>query len=347
MRAPLDYAIVAALGVGNFVLSFVGYWWPPDKVFDEIYFARAGEEYLQNLRIYENTHPPLSKLLITLSMMLFGGMPKGHGLGGWTGLNALIGHMANGDNSYGWRFLDVVFGALVVMLLYVFAKRITGSTVFATIAALLLTFDGMHFVQSRIATPEGFVVFFATLAVYAFYRFWISSQVGERAARRRSGVGICRGRRRRRWSPASPSRFARARRIGVRRRDDDGRRRSTSPAGSICIVRYVVFPRIFGDGRRELTFAEGSYALRGRMATRRVRCRRRRRSTPAERSSAARVSQSQGRRARLRRRSADDRVPARRERALRDARRATRSTPRMRFAIRRRRREGRARRSSG
>ena len=113
-------------------------------------------------------------------MMLFGGMPHGHGLGGWTGLNAVVGHMANGDNSYGWRFLDVVFGALAVMLLYVFAKRITGSTVFAAIAALLLTADGMHFVQSRIATPEGFVIFFATLATYAFYRFWVSSQVGDR-----------------------------------------------------------------------------------------------------------------------------------------------------------------------
>ncbi|MBV8197186.1 MAG: hypothetical protein JO263_03550, partial [Candidatus Eremiobacteraeota bacterium] len=72
LRWPLDYAIMAALGVANFVLSFVGYWWPPDKVFDEIYFARAGEEYLQNLRIYENTHPPFSKLLITLSIVLFG-----------------------------------------------------------------------------------------------------------------------------------------------------------------------------------------------------------------------------------------------------------------------------------
>ena len=164
MRAPLDYVIMGVLGLGNFVVSFVGYWWPPDKVFDEIYFARAGEEYLQNFRIYENTHPPLSKLLITVSIMLFGGMPHGHGLGGWTFLNGIVGHMHNGDNSYGWRFLDVVFGALVVMLLYVFAKRVTGSTLFATVTALLLSFDGMHFVQSRIATPEGFVVFFATLA---------------------------------------------------------------------------------------------------------------------------------------------------------------------------------------
>ena len=144
MRMPLDYAIMVVLGIGNFVLSFIGYWRPNGSscwaeaglarcgIFDETYFARAGEEYLQNLRIYENTHPPLSKLLITFSMMLFGGMPKGHGLGGWTFLNGIIGHVSNGDNPYGWRFLDLVFGALVVMLLYVFAKHVTGSTLFAT-----------------------------------------------------------------------------------------------------------------------------------------------------------------------------------------------------------------------
>jgi Gpi18-like mannosyltransferase len=261
MRVPIDYAIAAALGIGNFVLSFIGYWWPPDKVFDEIYFARAGEEYLQNLRIYENTHPPLSKLLITLSIALFGGMPKGHGLGGWTGLNAIVGHLANGDNSYGWRFLDVVFGALVVVLLYAFAKRVTGSTVFATIAGLLLTFDGMHFVQSRIATPEGFVVFFATLAVYAFYRFWVSSQVGERAhvpvpnwgipvaALAALGAGVAAGL------------------AGKALLKLDGHTTIVVTLYLACgfylIVRYLVLPRLCGDGRRELTYAEGSHALRG------------------------------------------------------------------------------------
>jgi dolichyl-phosphate-mannose--protein O-mannosyl transferase/Gpi18-like mannosyltransferase len=265
MRAPLDYAIAAALGIGNFVLSFVGYWWPPDKVFDEIYFARAGEEYLQNMRIYENTHPPLSKLLITFSMMLFGGMPAGHGLGGWTGLNAIVGHMSNGDNSYGWRFLDVVFGALVVMLLYVFAKRVTGSTLFATAAALLLSFDGMHFVQSRIATPEGFVVFFATLAVYAFYRFWVSSQVGERdhvvvpawtfgaAAAATLGVGIAVGQACRVfWG------FDAAATVVV-----------TLYVACLAylLVRYLALPRFSSDDRRQLTYAEGSYALRGSEGT--------------------------------------------------------------------------------
>ena len=265
MRVPLDYAIMAVLGVGNFILSFVGYWWPPEKVFDEIYFARAGEEYLQNLRIYENTHPPLSKLLITFSMMLFGGMPKGHGLGGWTFLNAIVGHMANGDNSYGWRFLDVVFGALVVMLLYVFAKRVTGSTLFATIAALLLTFDGMHFVQSRIATPEGFVVFFATLAVYAFYRFWISSQVGERAYVTVPNWA---------FAAAVAASLAVGAAIGQACRllwGFDAAATTIVTLYFAClsylIGRYVVFTRQFGDGRRELTYADGSYALRGRNTT--------------------------------------------------------------------------------
>ncbi|HTU81516.1 MAG TPA: phospholipid carrier-dependent glycosyltransferase, partial [Candidatus Acidoferrales bacterium] len=265
MRAPIDYVVMGALGVGNFLLSFVGYWWPPDKVFDEIYFARAGEEYLQNMRIYENTHPPLTKLLVTLSMMLFGGMPHGHGLGGWTFLNGIVGHMPNGDNSYGWRFLDVVFGALVVMLLYVFAKRITGSTLFAAIAALLLSFDGMHFVQSRIATPEGFVIFFATLAVYAFYRFWIVSQVGERAHvdvpewAYFAGGGAS-------LAVGAILAFAGRRFLGF---DTASTVIVTlyAASGVYLMVRYVLFARFFGDGMRELTYAEGSRALQNSETT--------------------------------------------------------------------------------
>ena len=165
----VDYVAAGLIGASSFALSFAGYWSPRGNmcwtvgtlsrcgIFDELYFARAGEEYLQNLRIYENTHPPLSKLLVTLSMMLFGGMPAG-------------------DNPYGWRFLDVAFGAAAVVVLYALVKRVTGSTVFASIAAVALSLDGMHFVQSRVATPEGFVVFFATFATYALYRFLMEAR---------------------------------------------------------------------------------------------------------------------------------------------------------------------------
>lgn len=259
-KAPLDYVVMGALGLFSFVLSFVGYWNPPEKIFDEIYFARAAEEYLQNLRIYESTHPPLSKLLVTLSVMLFGGMPHGHGLGGWTGLNAIVGHLPNGDNAFGWRFLDVVFGALVVMLLFAFAKRVTGSTVFGAIAALFLTFDGMHFVQSRIATPEGLVIFFALFAAYAFYRFWIASQVEERphvtvpawgfaaavGASVLGGIAVVAV-----WKAMWPPLEALSMTIVA----------LYVALGLYLLFRYVLFVTFFGDGRRELTFAEGSHAI--------------------------------------------------------------------------------------
>ena len=157
MLWPLDYVLAGLFGVVSFVVSYINYWLPNEKIFDEIYFARAAEEYLTNKYIYENTHPPLTKLIITLSTMMFGGMP-------------------GGDNPHGWRFLDVVFGAIAIVVLYAFAKRLTRSTLFASFAALMFTADGMHFVQSRIATPEGIVVVFSLGTLYAFYRYWIASQ---------------------------------------------------------------------------------------------------------------------------------------------------------------------------
>ena len=163
MRWPLDYAIAAALSVASFILSFIRYAYPPGKIFDEVYFARAAEEYLRHQYIYENTHPPLTKLLITLSVILFGGL-------------------AHGDNAAGWRFLDVLFGAFSVALMYIFARRVMRSSPFAGIAAFLYLCDGMHFVQSRIATPESFVAVFALAALYSFYRFWIASQTRGAAA---------------------------------------------------------------------------------------------------------------------------------------------------------------------
>jgi len=152
-----DWLIAGGWALASFVVCIVWIQWPAEKIFDEIYYARAGEEYLKSLEIFEFTHPPLTKLVITLSMMLFGGL---HGLG---------------DTAVGWRFLNVVVGALTVIVLYAFAKRLTGSTLFATIAAGMLVADGFHFVQSRIATPEITVAFFALLTIYAFYRVWTAS----------------------------------------------------------------------------------------------------------------------------------------------------------------------------
>lgn len=168
----VDALTGAALAVTSFIILVWHYWFPPDKIFDEVYFARAAEEYLTRQYIYENTHPPITKLLITLSTMMFG------------------------DNSAGWRFLDVVFGALAVWMLYVLLRRMTESTLFAVYGAGLFMFDGMHFVQSRIATPESFVVVFALATTYAFYRYWQAVDEDDEPARpaawkRLAAAAIC------------------------------------------------------------------------------------------------------------------------------------------------------------
>jgi Gpi18-like mannosyltransferase/predicted membrane-bound dolichyl-phosphate-mannose-protein mannosyltransferase len=172
-----DWWLAAGFTLASFVLCILWYQWPAERYFDEVYYPRSAEEYLRHqgtagdLGVFEWTHPPLTKLIITLSMMLFGGL---HGLG---------------NTGFGWRFLNIVIGALTVGVLYVFAKYLTRSTLFASIAAGMLVLDGFHFVQSRIATPEITVSFFSLTTLYAFYRLWIASQ----AQRRRVAIPRYRG----------------------------------------------------------------------------------------------------------------------------------------------------------
>ena len=160
-----DWVVAGGFTLIGFILDYMWYWLPPDRYFDEIYYPRSGVEYLKAVRIntdwefpFEWTHPPLTKLLIAGSIAMFGGV-------------------AHGDNGWGWRFLNVICGTLFIPLIYLFAKRLMGSTLFASIAAFMLTLDGFRFVQSRIATPEIWVATLTLGVLYAFYRFWTAAQV--------------------------------------------------------------------------------------------------------------------------------------------------------------------------
>lgn len=239
MRWPLDYLSAFGFTAASFVLCYVNYWKPGEKIFDEVYYARSGEEYLKHIGQFEYTHPPLTKLIITLSMILFGGLQ-------------------HGDNAYGWRFLNVVVGALTVGLIYLFAKRLTSSTFFACVAAGLLLFDGFHFVQSRIATPEITVAFFSLCTLYAFYRYWILAQVQVRpilvralgsvvplaiAASLFCGYGLT--------LIFFHSQSAIAKVVAF----------LYFSAGFYLLCRLVVVPRFLASGEKETSYAEGSRAV--------------------------------------------------------------------------------------
>ncbi|UJF34508.1 glycosyltransferase family 39 protein [Paenibacillus hexagrammi] len=115
--------------------------------FDEIYHARTAYEHLHKIEPYESTHPPLGKILISIGIWLFG------------------------LNPFGWRIIGTLFGVGMIPIMYVFAKRMFGKSEYAFIAAFLLTFDFMHFAQTRIATIDVYGVFFIMLMFYFMYRY--------------------------------------------------------------------------------------------------------------------------------------------------------------------------------
>ncbi|MDB5052506.1 MAG: putative rane protein [Bacilli bacterium] len=115
--------------------------------FDEIYHARTAYEQLHQIEPFESTHPPLGKIIIGLGTSIFG------------------------MNPFGWRIMGTLLGIAMIPILYKFGKVLFKKTEYAFIGAFLLTFDFMHFVQTRIATIDVYGVFFIILMYYYMYRF--------------------------------------------------------------------------------------------------------------------------------------------------------------------------------
>ncbi len=88
-------------------------------------------------------HPPVGKWLIAL------------------------GEAAFGMNPFGWRFMAVVFGALLVVATIRLAHRLSRSLLVGAIAGILLTFDGLAFTMSRIALLDIFQATFLVAGVAA------------------------------------------------------------------------------------------------------------------------------------------------------------------------------------
>ncbi|MDO4563196.1 MAG: glycosyltransferase family 39 protein [Clostridia bacterium] len=113
--------------------------------FDEIYYARTAYEYNNNLPIYETTHPPLGKLIIALSMRIFG------------------------DTPFGWRFPSALCGVLLVALIYIFAKKLFGTVYAAFLASFLTLCDFCRISLSRIATLDSISLLFIVASLYFLY----------------------------------------------------------------------------------------------------------------------------------------------------------------------------------
>ncbi|MFJ6532107.1 dolichyl-phosphate-mannose--protein mannosyltransferase [Microbacterium sp. NPDC091662] len=157
--APLVITAIAAL------LRLINVAHPHQLAFDETYYVKdawslwtlgyegtwgenANDAFvtLQQLPLSEQgafiVHPPLGKWLIALGMAIGGP-----------------------DNSAGWRLATAVLGTASVLLVYLIARRLSGSVIVASVAGTLLAIDGLSIVMSRIALLDGILTFFVLLGV--------------------------------------------------------------------------------------------------------------------------------------------------------------------------------------
>ncbi|QUC68008.1 phospholipid carrier-dependent glycosyltransferase [Aristaeella hokkaidonensis] len=121
-------------------------WWN-SSYFDEIYHARTGFEFLYGKVPYETSHPPLGKILISLSVAVFGMCP------------------------FGWRFAGALAGILMLPGMYLLVKQLTKKTGIAALACLLMALDCQHLTQTQIATIDSFPVLFIIFEYFFMLRF--------------------------------------------------------------------------------------------------------------------------------------------------------------------------------
>lgn len=115
--------------------------------FDEVYHARTAYEYMHSLKPYEWTHPPLGRDIMMIGIKLFGMTP------------------------FGWRFMGTLIGVLMLPAMYLLMMQLTHKRKLSAFSMALLALDNMHFVQTRIATVDSYVVLFIMLMVTCMVRY--------------------------------------------------------------------------------------------------------------------------------------------------------------------------------
>jgi dolichyl-phosphate-mannose-protein mannosyltransferase len=145
------------VGVVVTLLAVVTRFWdlthPTDDgtpVFDEKHYVPQGWQLLTGGNWIEDNpayglvvHPPVGKWMLAFGEALFGYGPMG------------------------WRFMSAVSGVIIVLAVYLTARRMARSTLVGALAALFAICDGVLFVQSRMGMLDIFQVLFVVLAFAA------------------------------------------------------------------------------------------------------------------------------------------------------------------------------------
>lgn len=153
------------------ILSAIRLWHitqPAEVIFDEVYFPLDAQKYLAGQGFFD-IHPPLAKWLFAAAEWLFGYHTSAPYDQVGVTAQTLLCPVANPCiYTFSWRIVPFVANMGLLTVLWLLVVRITKSWKAGLIALVVLGFDGLLFIYSRLGLMDGVMYFFAFAAFYVF-----------------------------------------------------------------------------------------------------------------------------------------------------------------------------------
>ncbi|MBE9006569.1 phospholipid carrier-dependent glycosyltransferase [Fortiea sp. LEGE XX443] len=149
--------------VSIFLFSLALRFWGLDRfntlVFDEVYYAKFGNNYLTHVPFFDG-HPPLGKYIIAIGIWLGSHVPFWH-----NNVNGLTGSLRS---PWDYRWMNAFLGSFIPLLIAGIAYQLSYRRSFALLAGLFTAVDGIFIVESRYALINIYIVLFGLLGQWLF-----------------------------------------------------------------------------------------------------------------------------------------------------------------------------------
>ncbi|MGB3533165.1 MAG: phospholipid carrier-dependent glycosyltransferase [Microcoleaceae cyanobacterium] len=145
--------------IGIFLISLILRFWGLSRfntlVFDEVYYAKFGNNYLTQTPFF-NAHPPLAQYLIAIGIWIGSYFPFGQDT-----VNNLAGATLS---TWSYRWFNALTGSFIPLIVGAIAYQLTHRRSYCFIATLLMAVEGLFLVESRYALSSIYLVFFGLVA---------------------------------------------------------------------------------------------------------------------------------------------------------------------------------------
>ncbi len=139
----LEIFILVLLIAFSLFVSLANINFPPYKTFDELYRINRVEAFMKG-EPFITPQPHFSRYIILIGILFFG------------------------DNTFGWRIMQALTGALLIPVGYLVSKTLFKHKYAGLITAFLITSELAYLVYSRIGVVSIFQVCFRAIAILFF-----------------------------------------------------------------------------------------------------------------------------------------------------------------------------------